>query len=108
MLFCITIFELLLSIYWLISAVFFYSAGQIKVNCITGFVFTLFTVFIQVFEWVFFAFSLDNLLRLAIDPIAELAFKNRFKIYLISASVLAVVFTFTVFNSGVFGISVRI
>jgi len=64
-------------------------------------------IFIQVLEWAFFAFCLDNLLRIAKNPISELTFKKRFKIYLGIATGLAVIFTFTVFSSEVYGISVR-
>jgi hypothetical protein len=105
MLYVLTWLELFLSAYWLINGMTLYNVKTINERCKYCFFNSLFSIFIQNFEWAFFTCSLHNLMCF-MDESKELKFKQRFKIYLIISLAMALGFTYTVFFTGIYGISV--
>ncbi len=108
MLYFLTVVETLISIYWLCNGIFFYQVDKIKQNCAECFFTSIFFIFIQTFDWAFFTCSLHNVLTFVRDPLKEKDFSFRLKIYSFGSGAIAVMFTYGVFATGTYGLSVNI
>jgi hypothetical protein len=108
MLYLLTIVETLTSIYWLCNGIFFYSVDVIKQNCEACFFNSIFFIFIQTFDWVFFTCSLHNIIGFVQDPLIEQGFNFRLKIYIILSLGVSGLFTYCVFATGTYGLSVKL
>jgi hypothetical protein len=108
MLFNLTIIEMLISLYWLVNGLFFTNVEIIMNNCIPCFISSIISVFIQNFDWLFFTFSLHNLLVFVTDPFKEREFTKRLKWYYIISFIVSGLFTYCVLATQIYGISVII
>jgi hypothetical protein len=106
MLYYMTVLESLVSIQWLVNAIVFDKFGSIKEKCGGCFIDSLLSIFIQNFNWVFFMCTLHNLLCF-LDPMKEQNFQKRLKWYILIATGVSGLYTYTVFLSGIYGVSVR-
>lgn len=108
MLIILTYVEILISAYWLINGLFFYKVSDIEEKCVECFFTSLFYIFIQTFDWCFFTCSLHNLDVFVSDPHKEDKFKIRLNWYIIFSVITSGVYTYVVFASETYGISVNI
>lgn len=106
MLFYLTITETLISLYWLCNGVFFFEVKQIKDHCDFCFVSSLISIFIQTFEFSFFMCSLHNIRCFVKDPLKERNFNKRLKWYFFISIGSSLLFTYSVFFTGIYGLSV--
>lgn len=105
MIFFLTIIETVVAIAWIINVTIFRNASSLQSNCKTCFFFSLYTIFLQVFDWAFFACCLYNLKRVIIMPIEEKTIRKRMTIYCLICILTAAGFTSIVLISGTYGVS---
>lgn len=105
MIFLLTIIETVVAITWLVNVSLFKTANNLSLKCRTCFFFSLYTIFLMVFDWTFFACCLYNLKSIIQNPIQETTFSKRVKIYLMISFFTAVFFTMLVLISGSYGVS---
>ena len=108
MLYYLTIVETFFALYWLCNGIFFYKVKAIEDNCEACFASSIISIFIQTFDWVFFSCSLHNIQCFVKDPLKEQKFDSRLKIYLLFSAGVSAVFTYSVFFSEIFGLSVNL
>lgn len=104
MLYYLTFVETFISLYWLINGFIFYQVEMIKANCASCFFTSIFYIFIQTFDWVFFTCSLHNIICFQ-DPFKERNFTSRLKLYIILSAAISGTFTYAVFATGTYGLS---
>jgi hypothetical protein len=105
MLYFLTICETFISMIWIVNGFAFYNVKKIKDNCGACFINSLISIFIQNFEWIFFTCTLHNLLCF-FDPIKEENYRKRLRIYFLISLVISCLYTFIIFITGIYGISV--
>jgi hypothetical protein len=108
MLFILTVVEFFISLYWLLNGTIFRNVTFIMENCKACFFSSIISVFVQNFHWLFFTCSLHNLKCFVDNPIKEQNFHRRMKWYIIISLVSSGLFTFFVFLTEIFGISVKL
>jgi hypothetical protein len=104
MLYYLTIVETLISLYWLVNGIMFYQVEMIKTYCSACFFTSIFYIFIQTFDWVFFTCSLHNILCFQ-DPLKERNFPSRLNLYILLSAGISGLFTYAVFATGTYGLS---
>jgi hypothetical protein len=107
MLLYLTILESLMSVQWIINSVVFSTYGEIKQRCEGCFIDSLLSVFVQTFNWLFFMCTLHNLLCF-LDPMKEQNFTKRLTWYFGITTVVSGIYTYCVFLSGIYGVSVNL
>lgn len=105
MIFFITIIETIIALSWILNMAFFSEAKYLESRCMLCFFYSHITIFLQVFDWCFFACCLYNLKSVIENPIIERTFHKRIKFFFIVSIIIASAFTFIVFMSGIYGVS---
>lgn len=77
-------------------------------SCQFCFFSSVFAVFFYNFDWIFFGFSLHNLLTMINNPHKEMNFNTRLRWYLIIAFVVATSFAYLMVSGDIYGVSVII
>jgi hypothetical protein len=108
MLYYLTIVESFFSFYWLCNGIFFYKVQAIQDNCEACFASSIFSIFIQSFDWVFFSCSLHNITCFVKDPLKEQNFSRRLRVYFFISAGVSGIFTYSVFFSEIYGLSVNV
>lgn len=107
LLFIMTWIEMMICIYWLVNGTLFNKVQTIMEKCQSCFVSSLFSIFIQNFDWAFFTCTLHNLVIFVTNPHKEHDFKSRLKWYFIFSFAMAGAITYIVIATGIYGISVK-
>lgn len=76
-------------------------------NCQLCYFSSIFSVFFYNFDWIFFGFSLHNLLTMINNPHKEMNFDTRKRLYFIIAIIVAGMFAFIMVSGDIYGVSVR-
>lgn len=105
MLFLWTVIGCIIAISWLINIILFPKARLLKTRCVTCFFYSLITIFLFVFEWTFFVCCMINFRSVILNPMDERSFASRLKLYVFSCLIVSLVYTTTVFLSGIYGVS---
>ena len=115
MYFFLTIFETLISLYWLLNGILFYEARYyiykiraLSQKCELCFFNSLTSIFIQYLDWIFFSFCLHNLECLIDDPFSENRFQTRLRWYMFISLGSSGGFTYLIFVSRIYGVSVKL
>ena len=105
MLYYLTICETFISIIWIVNGTTFDKVHKIKEKCGACFINSLISIFIQNLEWIFFTCTLHNL-KCFFDPIKEENYKKRLRMYFLISFVTSGLYTYFIFLTGIYGISV--
>lgn len=105
MLFLITIIETFIAFFWLLFVSIFNSIESLHKNCQICFSFSIITIFLQWFDWIFFACCLYNLLYVIKNPIGEMDVKKRLIVYIIISLTFSGSYLIMVLFSQIQGIS---
>jgi hypothetical protein len=76
-------------------------------NCQLCYFSSIFSVFFYNFDWIFFGFSLHNLLTMINNPHKEMNFDIRKRWYFIIAMIVAGMFAFIMVSGDIYGVSVK-
>ena len=103
--FCLTIFELIGSIFSLYISFTFKKASTLHDKCIQCFFVSIITIFLQNTTFCFFGCILHNLSLILENPIQERSHAKRIRFYIYLSFVVAVAFTYLVIQTNIYGVS---
>lgn len=103
MLFLLTLVETGMAVFWLTMSLIFKKATDLHDKCSVCFAFSLLTIFLQTFDWCFFACILHNLKVILESPLEEKNFRKRLRLYLLLPIGVASGFTFMVIQTNIVG-----
>lgn len=115
MMFYLTIFETIISFYWITNIIWLGDINELADSIDSGktekcskcYISSIFSVFFQNFDWMIFICSLYNLYKFFQDPAHEKSgYPNKFKWYIGISFGSSFMYTYFVFIAEIFGLSV--
>lgn len=108
----LTMLETIISSYWLTNTIFFKKVielGDVNNKCKECFFSSIFSIFFQNLDWMFFQCTLYNLYKFFQDPAHEKSgYAYKFKWYVFISFSVSLLYTYFVLIAEIFGLSVKL